>query len=80
MLMPLEGPNAGNGGLGGAYGLGSCTSPTGPASTTSAVVAAYDLFCGFSLNETTGLFVLDYFGVSDANNVPNCDTPGNPPL
>src|SRR5260370_3836584 len=54
MLMPLEGPNAGNGGLGGAYGLGSCTSPTGPTSTTSPVVAAYDLFCGFTLNCTTG--------------------------
>lgn len=36
--------------------------PSPPTSTTSAVVAIYDLFCGFSTNETTALFVLDLFG------------------
>jgi hypothetical protein len=35
--------------------------------TTSAVVAAYDLFCGFSLNETTALFVLDLGGIRSLN-------------
>jgi hypothetical protein len=34
------------------------------ASTTSAVVAAYDLFCGNNLNETTALLGLDYSGLS----------------
>ena len=42
------------------YATGAC----GNNPTTSAVVAIYDLYCGFNLNETTGLFVLDYFGVS----------------
>jgi len=52
MLKPLQ--------PGDSYATGACgTNPT-----TSAVVAIYDLFCGFNLNETTGLFVLDYFGVS----------------
>jgi hypothetical protein len=32
--------------------------------TSSPVAAAYDLFCGNNLNETSGLFVLDYFGIS----------------
>jgi hypothetical protein len=45
---------------GDAYLTGSC----GSAPTTSPVVAAYDLFCGNSLNETTGLFILDYYGLS----------------
>ena len=42
------------------YATGAC----GNNPTTSPVVAAYDLFCGNSLNETTGLLVLDYFGLS----------------
>jgi len=78
MLQPLEGPNAGNGGAGGAYAIGNCTTKNGPTSTTIPVVAIYDLFCGGNLNETTPLFVLDYFGVSDANNVSNCGTTGGP--
>jgi len=45
---------------GDAYTTGSC----GSNPTTSAVVAAYDLFCGNSLNETTGLLILDYAGLS----------------
>jgi hypothetical protein len=76
-LQPLEGPNAGNGGLGGAYRISRCTSG-GPTSTTSPVVAAYDLFCGFNLNETTALFVLDYFGIRDFNNIPTCGQTGQP--
>ena len=67
MLQPLN--------PGGAYSIGSCTSGT---STTSPVVAIYDLFCGGSLNETTPLFVLDYFGISDATNDPNCGNTGFP--
>lgn len=77
VLQPLEGPNAGNGGLGGAYRISRCTSG-GPTSTTSPVVAAYDLFCGFSLNETTALFVLDYSGIRDFNNIPTCGQTGQP--
>lgn len=49
---------------GDAYATGSCVSQGGPTSTTSPVVAAYDLFCGNNLNETTGLLVLDYYGLS----------------
>ncbi len=45
---------------GDSYALSSC----GKGATNSPLVAAYDNFCGFSLNETTGLFVLDYFGLS----------------
>lgn len=61
---------------GGAYGLGSsggCGS--GPASTTNPVLAAFDLFCGGSFNETTPLFILDGFGIPDASLV---DASGNP--
>jgi hypothetical protein len=77
VLQPLEGPNAGNGGKGGAYRISRCTSG-GPTSTKSAVVAAYDLFCGFSLNETTALFVLDYSGIRDFNNISTCGQTGQP--
>jgi carboxypeptidase family protein len=52
MLQPLQ--------PGDMYATGAC----GSNPTNVPVVAIYDLFCGFSLNETTGLFVLDYFGVS----------------
>ncbi len=48
---------------GDAYLTGSC----GSNSTTVPVVAAYDLFCGNSLNETTGLLILDFFGLSGAS-------------
>jgi hypothetical protein len=48
---------------GDAYLTGSC----GGSSTTIPVVAAYDLFCSNSLNETTGLLILDYFGLSGAS-------------
>jgi hypothetical protein len=40
--------------------------------TSSPVAAAYDLFCGNNLNETSGLFVLDYFGI---NGTQQCGTP-----
>ncbi len=46
--------------------------------TTDPLVAAYDLFCGFSLNETTALFVLDYSGIRDFNNIPTCGQTGQP--
>lgn len=52
MLQPLLGRDM--------YATGAC----GSNPTNVPVVAVYDLFCGFNLNETTGLFVLDYFGVS----------------
>jgi hypothetical protein len=83
MLQPLEGPNAGNGGRGGAYQVSSCTGTdsSGKAivlGVTNPVTAVYDLFCGGNLNETTPLFTLDYFGVSDFNNVSNCDAKGGP--
>ena len=52
MLQPLV--------PGDSYATGAC----GNNPTKVPVVAVYDLFCGFNLNETTGLFVLDYFGVS----------------
>jgi hypothetical protein len=81
ILQPLQGPNPGNGGLGGAYQIGP-NSPNGSCgslnSTTVPVVAAYDLFCSGSFNETTPLFFLDLFGIPDANNVANCGTPGFP--
>ncbi|OLB40138.1 MAG: hypothetical protein AUH11_02520 [Acidobacteria bacterium 13_2_20CM_57_17] len=84
VLQPLEGPNAGNGGQGGAYRISRCTSLNSSGNhiakgTTDPLVAAYDLFCGFSLNETTALFVLDYSGIRDFNNVPNCGVPVTPP-
>jgi hypothetical protein len=75
VMQPLEGPNPGNGGLGGAYSIGSCGSAK---STTNPVVAAFDLFCSGSLNETTPLFIWDLFGISDANNVSNCGKPAAP--
>jgi hypothetical protein len=45
---------------GDSYATGNC----GNVATTVAVVAAYDLFCGNNLNETTGLLVLDYYGLN----------------
>ena len=55
---------------GGAYALSSnrCTPSGSPTSTADAVQAIYDMFCGFSKNETTPLFILDYFGITNANN------------
>jgi len=56
-------------GAGGSYGLGSSGGcGTGPATTTNPVLAAFDLFCGSNLNETTGLLDLDYFGIPDGTN------------
>jgi Carboxypeptidase regulatory-like domain/TonB dependent receptor len=83
VLQPLEGPNPGNGGQGGAYRVSRCTSLNSSGNhiamgTTVPVVAAYDLFCGFSLNETTALFVLDYSGIRDFNNIPTCGQTGQP--
>jgi hypothetical protein len=58
---------------GSAYALGSgglCSNPTAPpppTTTTDPVLAAFDLFCSNSLNETTALLELDYFGIPDAS-------------
>ncbi len=61
MVQPLQ--------PGGAYTLGTSGGcGAGPASTTNPVLAAFDIFCGSNLNETTGLQDLDYFGIPDANN------------
>jgi len=66
---------------GDSYALGSSGGcGAGPATTTNPVLAAFDVFCGSNLNETTGLLDLDYFGIPSnlgANN-PNCGTAGNP--
>ena len=70
---------------GDAYAVSSCVGNNAlgqPAitSTTSPVVAAYDLFCGNNLNETTGLLGFDYSGIpSVAGSAdPNCGNPGHP--
>lgn len=49
---------------GGVYQLGSgggCGN--GPATTSNPVLAAFDLYCSNSLNETTALLEWDYFGI-----------------
>jgi Carboxypeptidase regulatory-like domain len=59
---------------GSAYGIGpnglsgGCfNSATPPTSTTIPVVAAFDLFCAGSRNETTPLQAFDTVGINDAN-------------
>ena len=66
---------------GSGYALGSSggCGAGGPSVTTNPVLAAFDLFCGSNLNETTGLLDLDYFGIPDSSNDPNCGTAGHPP-
>jgi hypothetical protein len=71
MISPLQ--------PGGAYAIGAnkknrigggcydTNDPTPPTSTTNPVLAAFDLFCSGSLNETTPLFNFDFFGFGDAN-------------
>jgi len=63
ILQPLQ--------PGGAYLIGP-NSPNGSCgslnSTTVPVVAAYDLFCSGSTNETLPLAYLDLYGIPDANN------------
>jgi len=70
IMQPLQ--------AGGAYSIGasSCVDNSTPASTLSPLVAAYALFCGGSLNETTPLASWDLDGIPDANNNPNCGTTG----
>jgi hypothetical protein len=65
---------------GDSYALSACTGGAGILSTSSPVVAAYDNFCGTSLNETTGLLFLDFFGLPGFNGFtdPNCATTGPP--
>jgi len=60
---------------GDSYAVSSCVNPSSSMTgTTSPVVAAYDLFCGNNLNETTGLLVLDYYGITSSafGSDPNC--------
>lgn len=61
MMQPLQ--------SGGAYSVsaGPCVDSGSPTSTTSALVAAYALFCGGSRNETTPLSTWDTTGIPDAN-------------
>jgi hypothetical protein len=68
MMQPLQ--------PGGAYQLGvglgatqGCRTPGQLInSTTNPIIAAYDLFCVGSTNETTPLSTWDLFGIPDANN------------
>ena len=70
---------------GDAYQISSCTGTDSQGNalvmaTTSPVVAAYDLFCGNNLNETTGLLNLDFSGLTSVAGAadPNCGTAGHP--
>jgi hypothetical protein len=66
---------------GGSYQLGGLTGGCGsggPGTTTDPVLAAFDLFCGGSLNETTPLQFLDSLGIPDATGDPACGTAGHP--
>jgi len=56
MIQPLN--------PGGSYRIRRCTSG-GNQGTVDPVQAAYDLFCGFSGNETTALSILDLTGIRD---------------
>ncbi len=58
MIRPLQ--------SGGAYRIRRCTTG-GPTGTADPVQAAYDLFCGFSGNDTTALSILDLTGIRDNN-------------
>jgi hypothetical protein len=58
MMQPLQ--------AGGAYQISSCTGGS-TLGTTSPVVAAYDLFCGGNLNETSPLSIWDTTGIPDSN-------------
>jgi hypothetical protein len=57
LIQPATGSQYALGSSGGCGG--------GPAGTTNPVLAAFDLFCGSNLNETTGLLDLDFFGIPD---------------
>jgi Carboxypeptidase regulatory-like domain len=68
--------------LGSSVGnVGASACGQGPGTTSNPVLAAFDLFCGASLNETTGLLDLDYFGIPSAggSSDPNCGTAGHLP-
>ncbi len=45
------------------FRIARCTPNNAVSFTSDPVVAAYDLFCGFNQNETTGLFILDLLGI-----------------
>lgn len=59
MIQPLA--------AGDQYRIRRCTPGNAVNFTSDPVVAAYDLFCGFSLNETTALFVLDLLGIRSSS-------------
>lgn len=76
MMAPAQASNP--------YALSSCTGTNSSGNpnvltTMNPVVAAYDLFCGNNLNETTGLYIMDQFGLNSFAGAtdPNCGTDGN---
>ncbi len=69
MLQPLQAGGAYQLGVGLGAGQTGCRNPGQLInSTTNPIVAAYDLFCVGSTNETTPLSTWDLFGIPDANN------------
>ena len=70
---------------GDAYQISSCTGTDQNGkplvmSTTNPLIAAYDLFCGNNLNETTGLLGMDFSGFTSVagSSDQNCGTSGHP--
>lgn len=61
ILQPLQSGGAYSLGVTGGCGTGA------PTSTTSPVLAAFDLFCGQMNNETAALLQLDVYGIPDAS-------------
>ena len=64
---------------GNPYVISSCTGTDSSGNplvmtTTNPLVAAYDMFCGYSLNETTALYVLDQYGLPSLDSYANPDT------
>ena len=76
VLQPLT--NGGAYAIGAAGLTGGCGSG-GPTSTSDPLLAAFDLFCPGSFNETTPLQFLDSLGIPDANGDPMCGQAGHPP-
>ena len=68
MIQPASSISGGAYALDALFGVTTRCTASSPTSTTDPVQAIYDLFCGFSKNETTPLFILDYFGITNANN------------
>lgn len=68
MLQPLNSGGAYSWSCGFGLPHDSDGNIIGPQGTSSPIQAMYDLFACNSLNETTGLFAWDYFGIPDSNN------------